>query len=72
MKVKDLVAALQLCDQELEVYGYSDHGQSPEKASSPQVIYTGSNDAHMFWDGEWTSYAEEAEDQDFKCKAILL
>lgn len=72
MKVKDLIAALQLCDQELEVYGYSDHGQSPEKASSPQVIYTESNDAHRFWEGEWRSYPDDAEELELKCKAILL
>lgn len=40
MKVKDLIAALQLMPQELQVYLYCDHGQTPEKTSGPQVYYT--------------------------------
>lgn len=69
MKVKDLIAALQLCDQELEVYGYCDHGQTPEKVQRPSLIY--SNAPDNFYD-EYAMTEEDAEDEGYTVKAILL
>lgn len=71
MKVKELIEYLQRCDQELEVYGYCDHGQSPEKVSAPGVIWI-EGDVHTIWDGEWQSSSQEAKAAGFKHKAILL
>lgn len=74
MKAKDLLAALkQLSKAELElsVYGYCDHGQSPEKISNPGVIYL-KEDVHTIYDYEYTSDEEEAAENDYKYKAILL
>lgn len=70
MKVKELIAALKKLDQNLEVYGYCDHGQSPEKVSLPQVIYTVNPD-HCLW-GDWTPDVEDAEEYGYENKAVLL
>ena len=61
MKVKDLIIKLQSMPQELEVYGYCDHSQSPEKVSSPGVIYL-EKDVHTIYDYEYTTDEEEAEE----------
>lgn len=71
MKVKDLIAALKKMDGNLEVYGVSDHGQAPEKVSSPQEIWL-EKSAHTIWDGEYLTDEEEAEDEGYKVKAVLL
>jgi hypothetical protein len=70
MKVKELIAALQLCDQELEVYSYCDHGQSPEKADVPSMIYT-TEDAFCLWD-EYSHDADDADEYGYTHKAIML
>lgn len=70
MKVKELIAALKKFDGNLEVYGYCDHGQSPEKVSGPSFIYTDSND-HSLYD-EWTGDAEDAEDAGYSVLAVML
>jgi hypothetical protein len=70
MKVKELIAALQLRDPNLEVYGYCDHGQTPEKVAAPGIIWVESSE-HTLWDGYATSL-EEANDQGYKVKAVLL
>jgi hypothetical protein len=71
MKVKELIAALKKFDGNLEVYGYCDHGQSPEKVSSPSTIYT-DRTGHSLWD-EWTQDPSEAEDiGTYAVKAVLL
>lgn len=72
MKVKELIELLQQCDKELEVYGYCDHGQTPEKVSSPGVIWFAEKDAHSIWDGEFTYDKYEAEEHGFEQKGILL
>ena len=66
MKVKELIAALQLCDQELEVYGYCDHGQAPQRVCGPSVIRVQSVD-HTLWDN-W----DANDEYDYEHKAILL
>jgi hypothetical protein len=71
MKVKELIAALQKFDQELEVYGCCDHGQTPEKVSPPSEIYV-KGDSYSIWDSEWTSDEESAEEMGYKVKAVLL
>lgn len=38
MKVSEMVELLQQMPQDLEVYSYCDHGQTPEKSMSPQVV----------------------------------
>lgn len=40
MRVSDLIAALQLMPQDLEVYSYTDHGQTAEKSCRPSIRYT--------------------------------
>jgi hypothetical protein len=71
MKVKDLIAALQEFDPNLEVYGYCDHGQTPEKVSPPSEIYA-EEDSYSIWDDEWTSDEDRAEEEGYKVKAVLL
>ena len=70
MKVKELIAALQKMPQDLEVYGVSDHGQSPERIGAPQIIFL-EKDAHALWDN-FTTDKNEAFDWNFHVKAILL
>jgi hypothetical protein len=70
MRVKDLIAALKIFDGNLEVYGYCDHGQSPEKVSIPSIIYVESTVHGLY--GEYTMDAVEAEEYGYTAKAILL
>lgn len=69
MKVKDLIAALQELDGDLEVYGVSDHGQQPEKISPPSEIFMES--AHYSLE-DYTGDEEEAEEYGYTVKAVLL
>jgi len=67
MKVKELIVALQSMPQELEVYGICDHGQAPEKACIPSIIYT-DTDSYTIQD-----YCLESENEyGYKFKAVLL
>jgi hypothetical protein len=70
MKVSELISALQLRDPNLEVYGVSDHGQTPEKVQYPKVIWVESAE-HSLWDG-FAGSEEEAEEEGYKVKAVLL
>lgn len=70
MKVRDLITALLAFDGDLEVYGYCDHGQTPEKVSYPGYIWTEANE-HTIWDG-WAGSLGEAEDEGYTVKAVLL
>ena len=38
MKVSEMIELLQQMPQDLEVYSYCDHGQTPEESMSPQVV----------------------------------
>ena len=38
MKVSRMIELLQQMPQDLEVYSYCDHGQTPEESMSPQVV----------------------------------
>jgi hypothetical protein len=70
MKVKELVEALLLCDQELEVYGYCDSRQTPEKVQLPSIVYADSL-GHTLDDYVGP---EDAGSDDYKnfVKAIIL
>ena len=70
MKVKELITALQQFDGELEVYGVSDHGQVPEKVSSPVLFWT-EEEAYSLRE-YITTDKEEAEEDGYKFKAVLL
>lgn len=70
MTVKDLIEALQLRDPNLEVYAYTDHGQTPEKVQYPKVIWADNLD-HTLWDG-YVGSEEEAEEEGYKARAVLL
>lgn len=70
MKVHELIAALQLRDPNLEVYGYCDHSQTPERVSYPKVIWTDSIE-HSLFEG-FVGSKEEAEEEGYKVKAVLL
>lgn len=70
MKVKELITALQQFDGELEVYGVSDHGQTPEKVSSPRLCWT-EEEAYSLWEYVTTD-EEEAKEEGYKFKAVLL
>lgn len=75
MKVKDLIKKLEKYDEagfgDLEVYGYCDHAQSPEKISGPAIIYT-SKTSHTLWEDEYTMDKENADYEGYYEKAILL
>lgn len=67
MKAKDLIKALKNFPPDLKVYNYCDHGQSPELAQSPSIIYyTGDIDEGYSHD------KDDAEEYGYKHKAILL
>jgi hypothetical protein len=71
MKVSELISALQLRDPNLEVYAYCDHSQTPEKVQYPKVIWA-AGDVYAIWDGEYAQSEEEAEEEGYKVKAVLL
>lgn len=74
MKAKELLAALKqlsAAELELEVYGYCDHGQSPEKVSRPSFIYTLDTNNHSLY-AEYTGDREDASEYGYREKAILL
>lgn len=70
MIVKELIELLQKMPQDLEVYAYTDHGQTPEKASTPSVAYT-TDTTHSLW-VDWTTYEEEALENEYEKKFVLL
>lgn len=70
MKVKELIAHLKQFDGNLEVYGFCDHGQTPEKVSSPQEIYV-EEATHSVREGFATDEVE-AEEYGYTVKAVLL
>ncbi len=70
MKVKDLIEHLKQFDGELEVYAFTDHGQTPQLISPPQIIYAGDS-AYTLWD-EWVVAPDEADEYGYQVKAVLL
>ena len=63
MKVKELINLLQEMPQDLEVYGYCNHGQTPEKVLEPTVAYT-SKLGYSIIDG-WCSEEDEEINKPF-------
>ena len=63
MKVKELIKLLQEMPQELEVYSYCNHEQTPEKALEPTVAYT-SKLGQIIIDG-WCSEEDEESNKPF-------
>lgn len=70
MKVSELIEALQKMPQDLEVYAYTDHGQTPERVTSPTVAYTDMLEHSIY--GGWASYEDEAEEEGFTKKFVIL
>ena len=70
MKVKELIAFLKDMPQNLEVYGYCDHGQSPEMVRSPSVCYTKECE-YTLWE-EWSADKDEADEQEYAKQFVLL
>lgn len=70
MKVSELIKALQAMDPDLEVYGQSDHGQTPEKVCLPSVVYVEAG-THTLYEG-YTTCEDDAEEYGYTVKAVLL
>lgn len=65
MKVKELIAALKNFNPEMEVYSYTDHGQTPELSQRPSIIYlapNGESDEYSFdeFDAEEYGYTKQS------------
>lgn len=69
MKVKELIEALKSMPQDLEVYSYCDHGQTPEKSSRPCVAYC--EDVDYTIEG-WSSDEDDAEAEGYTKKFVIL
>lgn len=70
MLVKELIELLKDMPQDLEVYSYTDHGQTPEKTSTPSVAYT-TEISYSLWE-DWTTDEEEASENEYEKKFVLL
>lgn len=71
MKAKELLEALQQLPPEhldLEVYGYCNHAQTPEKICSPQIVWRNEDDT----DFGYCIDEETANEWGCNEKAILL
>lgn len=69
MNVKDLITALQLMPQDLEVYSICDHGKLPALTDYPEVAY--SEETWYTREG-WTIYEDEAEEMGYVNKFVIL
>ncbi len=68
MNAKELIEALQSFHPDMEIYSYTDHGQTPEKAMLPGIIYLAPN-------GDFDEYSfdlEDAEEYGYTKQAIVL
>ena len=65
MTVTELIKALKLMPQDLEVYSICDHGQNPEKSMLPSVQYLDN-------DGNYTSCGKIAKEYGYDTKGVLL
>lgn len=70
MKVSKLIELLKEMPQDLEVYSYCDHGQSPEKTSTPSIAFTKQSD-YCLWD-EYCTDEDVAEESGYTQKVVLL
>ena len=67
MTVKELIELLQQMPQDLEVYSYCDHGQTPERSMPPSIQYLSGDDYDNF-----TNDPEVAEEYGYKYKVVML
>jgi hypothetical protein len=71
MKVFELIELLKEMPQDLEVYSYCDHGQSPEKTSTPSIAFTEKANEFCLWD-DYTTDEDDAEESGYTQKVVLL
>jgi hypothetical protein len=71
MLVHELIEQLKRFDPMLPVYGYCDHGQTPEKISPPGIIFV-KEASHSVWDGEWADNRQDAKQEGYNVKAVIL
>jgi len=73
MKVFELIELLKDMPQDLEVYSCCDHGQSPERTSTPSIAFTAAEKANEFclWDN-YTTDDGDAEEFGYTQKVVLL
>jgi hypothetical protein len=69
MKVSELIEKLKAMPQDLEVYSYCDHGQTPEKSSSPEIAYTNSSEYFL---EDWSDCKVWAKSQGYKGKFVMV
>jgi len=70
MTVAELIEELKKMPEDLEVYGYTDHGQTPGKVSKPSVAYIDLLTDSIY--DSWASYADEAEEKGFTKRVVIL
>ena len=70
MNVKELIAALQQMPQDFEVYGYCDHGQTPEMIKSPSLLFSDGNHYALF--DNWTTNGEDALVEGYVTQSVIL
>ena len=67
MTVQELIDALQKLPKDLKVYAYTDHGQTPEGICSPSIAWFDEDSIEF-----WTNSEEEAEEEGYTYKGVLL
>ena len=65
MKVSQMIELLQQMPQDLEVYSYCDHGQTPEESQSPSV-YVLIKDYNGYADPEYYMTKDDAIDSGYE------
>ena len=71
MKISELITMLQAMPQDLEVYGYCNHSQTPEKISSPHIVFTNEL-SYSLYDYEWSTSQKDAEEAGYDKQAVIL
>ena len=67
MKVSELIEALKLVPQDLEVFSMCDHGQTPERSMAPTIYYIVADDSNNYTDDK-----EDAESYGYSKTVVLL
>lgn len=70
MKVKELIELLKDMPQDLEVYSYCDHGQTPERTGSPRVAHTDELE-YFLWD-DWATDPHDVKENCYRKAFVLL
>lgn len=66
MKVSEMIELLQQMPQDLEVYSYCDHGQTPEESLRPHVVAVVKSEYENGTIGGYMSSIQEAVDSDYE------